>query len=70
MSVFYNFLKNDYPRHFKITWDDSTMQIHSEKPASVVFEIRDQKQTIIQPTGKGVSVIRRKNEFVEIINFE
>lgn len=70
MSVFYDFLKNDYPRHFKITWDDSTMQIHSENPASVVFEIQDQKPTIVQPTGKGVSVIRRKEELVEIVNFE
>ena len=70
MSTLCDFLKKDYPSHFRITWDDNTMQIRKECPASVVFEIRDQQPTIVQPTGKGVSVIRKKDYSVEIVDFE
>lgn len=70
MSTLCNFLKKDYPSHFRTTWDDNTMQIRKECPASVVFEIRDQQPTIVQSTGKGVSVIRKKDYSVEIVDFE
>ena len=70
MSTLCDFLKKDYPSHFGITWDDNTMLIHKECPASVVFEIRDQQPTIVQPTGKGVSVIRKRDYSVEIVDFE
>ena len=70
MSTLCDFLKKDYPSHFGITWDDNTMQIRKECPAKVVFEIRDQQPTIVQPTGKGVSVIRKKDYTVEVVDFE
>ena len=70
MSTLCDFLKKDYSAHFGITWDDNTMQIRKECPASVVFEIRDQQPTIVQPTGKGVSVIRKRDYSVEIVDFE
>ena len=70
MSTLCDFLKKDYSAHFGITWDDNTMLIHKECPASVVFEIRDQQPTIVQPTGKGVSVIRKRDYSVEIVDFE
>lgn len=70
MSTLCDFLKKDYSAHFGITWDDNTMQIRKECPAKVVFEIRDQQPTIVQPTGKGVSVIRKKDYSVEIVDFE
>lgn len=70
MSTLCDFLKKDYSAHFGITWDDNTMQIRKECPAKVVFEIRDQQPTIVQPTGKGVSVIRKKDYSVEVVDFE
>lgn len=70
MSKFCDFLKTDYPIHFGITWNDTTMQIRKELPNGVVFEIRDQQPTIEQVKGEGVSVIRRKEELAEVVDFE
>lgn len=70
MSKFADFLKNDYATHFGVTWDSVTMSLRMEIPASVRFEIADKEPMIIQPQGKGVSVLRRKDTDVEVIDIE
>lgn len=70
MSKFGDFLKNDYATHFGVVWNSSTMSLRMEIPASVRFEVADKEPRIIQPQGKGVSVLRRKEVDVEVIDIE
>lgn len=70
MSKFGDFLINDYSTHFGVVWDPATMCLRMEIPASVRFEIADKELRIIQPQGKGVSVLRRKDADVEVIDLE
>lgn len=70
-SALIRFLKQDYPTHFKLVWDDQKMQIHREEHTPGKFEIRDKKDKIIQYTGDGVSVINNNSTInVEVIDFE
>ncbi len=70
MSSLTDFLKNDYAPHFCVEWDETTMSLRLETPASVCFEIEDKKPTIVQPAGQGVSVIRRTADAVEVLDLE
>lgn len=70
-SALIGFLKQDYPAHFRMAWDDDTMQIRKEEHPSGKFEIMDQQPAIIQYRGHGVSVINNNSRIkVEIIDFE
>ena len=68
MSSLSNFLTVDYATHFGVTWNDATMSLRAVDPASICFEIEDKKPSIVQPTGQGVSVIRRKADAIEVID--
>ena len=70
MSELSNFLINDYAAHFGVVWDNASMFLRTDSPASVRFEIEDQKSEIVQPSGHGVSVLRRTDDTVEIIDLE
>ena len=70
MSSLSSFLTGDYASHFGVTWNAAMMSLRAEYPASICFEIEDKKPFIIQPTGQGVSVIRRKAEAIEVIDIE
>lgn len=70
MSEFSDFLKTDYAGHFNVAWDPATMSLRMEIPASVCFEIADKEPMIIQPNGKGISVLRRKEAMIEVIDIE
>ena len=70
MSLLSDFLTNDYASHFGVTWNSSVMSLRVEYPASICFEIEDKKPSIVQPTGQGVSIIRRKDEMVEVLDLE
>lgn len=70
MSNLADFLKNVYAPHFGVAWNEKTMSLRFETPASVCFEIEDKKTTIVQPTGFGVSVIRRTEEQAEVLDVE
>lgn len=70
MSRLSDFLIIDYASRFGVTWNSATMSLRTECPASIRFELEDKKPTIIQPTGNGVSVIRRKPEAVEVVDLE
>ena len=65
-----DFLKNQYAPFYGKRWDDATMTIRMERPASAVFEIKDKEPQIVQPAGKGVSVIRRGDVPVVVIDVE
>lgn len=54
MSRLSDFLINDYAPHFGIVWNPATMNLKTEIPAAVRFEIEDKKPTIQQPAGHGV----------------
>lgn len=70
-SALIDFLKNDYPTHFGLTWDDTTMKIRREQRPKGKVEIRDGQPQIVQYAGHGVSVITNHSEMdVEIIDFE
>lgn len=70
MSNLSDFLINDYAPYFGVTWDPATMALRAAVPPSVVFEIIDGNPTIVQPHGSGVSVIRRGQDNVEVIDLE
>ena len=70
MSSLADFLKKDYAPHFHVQWNEATMSLRLETPASVCFEIEDMKPTIVQPNGQGVSVIRRTANAVEVLDLE
>ena len=70
MSSLSDFLTNDYAAHFGVTWNSSVMSLRVEIPASICFEVEDQKPAIVQPAGQGVSIIRRKDEMVEVLDLE
>lgn len=70
MSSFTDFLKTDYATHFGVTWDDNTMSIRLEIPSSIRFEIEDKKVAIVQPESQGVSVFRRSDNAVEVVDLE
>lgn len=70
MSELTRFLTINYASHFGVIWEPTSMAIREEKPAAICFEIEDLKPTIIQPSGKGVSIIRSSSEVVEIIDLE
>ena len=70
MSKLTDFLTQDYAQHFGVAWQPATMTLRMDTPASVCFEIEDKQPTIQQPAGKGVSVIRRKADAVEVIDIE
>ena len=70
MSSLSDFLTNDYAAHFGVTWNSSIMSLRVEFPASICFEIEDKKPAIVQPAGQGVSIIRRKDEMVEVLDLE
>lgn len=70
MSELTDFLTQDYALHFGVEWQPNTMKLRMEKPASVCFEIEDKLPAILQPAGKGVSVIRRKETAVEVLDIE
>lgn len=70
MSNLSDFLTTDYVAHFNVIWDDATMSLRAEYPASICFEIEDKKPSIVQPSGQGVSVIRKKPEAVEVLDLE
>ncbi len=70
-SALIDFLKKDYPSHFRVEWDENTMQIRKEQRSKGKFEIRDGQPRIVQYTGRGVSVINNNSDIaVEIIDFE
>ncbi|RGQ78875.1 hypothetical protein DWY80_22275 [Bacteroides ovatus] len=70
-SALIKFMKKDYPNYFKMTWDDTQMEIRREEHSTGKFEIRDQQPTIIQYKGNGVSVINNNRQVnVEIVDFE
>lgn len=70
MSLLSNFLTSNYSPYFGKVWNNATMSLRTEVPASICFEIEDKKPTIIQPNGHGVSVIRRPDSAVEVIDLE
>lgn len=70
MSRFGDFLKYDYAPHFGVVWNPATMKLRLDIPASVCFEIADKEPTIEQPHGKGISVLRRRGNDVEVIDIE
>ena len=70
MSNLSDFLTIDYVAHFGVTWNAATMSLRTEYPASICFEIEDKKPSIVQPSGQGVSVIRKKPEAVEVLDLE
>lgn len=70
MSRLSDFLVNVYAPHFNAAWTNDMRQLRTEVPASVRFEIEDKKPQIVQPSGSGVSVIRRPDVRVEIIDIE
>jgi len=70
MSNLTEFLTTDYVAHFGVTWNRATMSLRTEYPASICFEIEDQKPRIIQPSGQGVSVIRKKQDVLEVLDLE
>lgn len=70
MSNLSDFLTTDYVAHFGVTWNAATMSLRAESPASICFEIEDKKPTIVQPSGQGVSVIRKKPEVIEVLDLE
>lgn len=70
MSDLELFLTRDYAAHFGVTWNPATMAVRKETPASARFEIEDKQVTIVQPAGKGVSVYRRTDESVEVLDIE
>lgn len=70
MSELSDFLINDYPPCFGVEWDTTTMSLRAECPPSICFEIEDKKDTIIQPHGEGVAVVRRSTDAVEVIDLE
>lgn len=64
------FFLKDYPKHLCIE-DRTIMPLKKEASIDFKFEIRDQKQTIIQQAGEGVSVIQNLGQRpLEIIDFE
>lgn len=64
------FFLKDYPKHLCIE-DRTIMSLKKEASIDFKFEIRDQKQTIIQQAGEGVSVIQNPGQRpLEIIDFE
>lgn len=70
-SALIDFLKKDYPAHFGLNWNDSTMEIRKEERPKGRFEIRDGQPQIVQYTGHGVSVINNNSDMaVEIVDFE
>lgn len=70
MSSLLDFLVTDYASYFGVTWNAATMTIRTEEPASICFEIEDKKPDIVQPSGQGVSVIRRTADMVEVLDLE
>lgn len=70
MSVLSDFLTKDYAAFYGVTWNSASMSLRTEIPASVCFEIEDKKLAIVQPTGQGVSIIRRKSDLLEILDLE
>lgn len=70
MSKLSDFLINEYPPHFGVTWNYASMFLRSKCPSSICFEIEDKKDDIVQPHGEGVSVIRRSADAVEVIDLE
>lgn len=70
MSRLEDFLITDYVQHFDVMWDANTMLLRKEYPAAICFEIEDKKPNIVQPAGRGVSVIRRTTDEVEVIDLE
>ena len=70
MSVLSDFLTTDYAAHHGVTWDSSKMSLRTESPASICFEIEDKRPSIVQLAGHGVSIIRRKDEMVEVLDLE
>lgn len=70
MSKLADFLTTDYAKHFNVTWDVSAMSLRMTYPAANCFEIEDKKPNIVQPTGQGVSVIRRNIDSIEVIDLE
>lgn len=70
MSDFESFLTGEYASHFGVMWNTARMSVRKESPAAIRFEIEDQQPTIVQPAGKGVSVYRRTEESVEIIDID
>lgn len=70
MNNLVDFLVVDYASHFGVKWNHGTMTVRQETPSSICFEIEDKKETIVQPSGQGVSVIRRTAESVDIVDLE
>ena len=70
MSNLSDFLTTDYVAHFGVTWNAATMSLRTECPASICFEIEDKKPSIVQTSGQGVSVIRKKPDAVEVLDLE
>ena len=58
-SALIKFMKKDYPNYFKMTWDDTQMEIRREEHSTGKFEIRDQQPTIIQYKGNGVGLTKK-----------
>lgn len=70
-SALIDFLKKDYPSHFGLVWDETTMKVRKEQRSRGKFEIRDGQPKIVQYTGEGVSVIHNNSHIdVEVIDFE
>lgn len=70
MSNLAIFLTKDYASHHGKAWKSATMKLRKEVPASVCFEIEDKQSTIIQPPNRGVSVLRRTANTVEVVDVE
>lgn len=70
-SALIDFLKKDYPSHFGVVWDETTMSIRREQRPRGKHEIRGQQPKIVQYSGKGVSIINNNSLVdIEIIDFE
>lgn len=70
MNSLVDFLVGDYASHFGVKWNHGTITMRQETPSSICFEIEDKKETIVQPDGQGVSVIRRTAATVDIVDLE
>ena len=70
MNSLVDFLEGDYASHFGVKWNHGMMTMRQETPSSICFEIEDKKETIVQPDGQGVSVIRRTAATVDIVDLE
>jgi hypothetical protein len=70
MSKFTAFLSGAYAKHFGYDKAFHPISIRQTVPASIRFEIEDKQPKIIQPAGKGVSVIRRQDTETEVVDLE